>query len=289
MRIGTITDFYVRKYGDAEGIRKLAEAGFDCMDYGFFHYPIRGELFTGPDEKFEDYFTHLGNVVEESGIGVEQVHSPMPSYVGKPEEDEYLFYIQDKSIKAASYMKSKYIVIHPCIPGDYKYTHYRQETKELNMKFYRKLLPTLDKYNVKLAIENMFNYDPVRKCICPTVVSTAEEILDYIYTLNDEHFVACLDVGHANLTGETPEHMARLLSDKLEVLHVHDNHGLDDEHDMPYMGTIDWAKFNKALVDINYKGAFSFEVGKHFARYGNIMPLESARFLYELGKAITNT
>lgn len=290
MKIGTSTSTFNRRFGDELTIIKLAEAGFDCLDFGFFHYPIRGEgeLFTGSDEKFQAYFTHLGEVAASADIEIRQVHSPMPSSTGKPDEDEYLFMIQEKSIKAASYMNSKYIVIHPCIPPQYKYTYYRKECKELNMNFYHRLLPTLEKYNVKLAIENMFNYDSIRKCICPTVCSTAEEMADYIDTLDDEHFVACLDVGHGHLTGDTPDNMARILGDRLEVLHVHDNNGFSDQHVIPYHGNINWDSFCNVLTEIGYKGSLSFEADGFFNMYGKKMPEECAQFLCKLGNEMVN-
>ena len=290
MKIGTSSGVLNRMFGDENAIVKLAEAGFDCIDFGFFHYAERtaDSIFNQSADKFKAYFTHLGEVADDANIEIRQVHSPMPSYSGKADEDAFFFTVQEKAIAAAAFMKSKYIIIHPCIPGQYRYTHFRAECKEINMDFYRRLLPTLDKYNMKLAVENMFNYDPVRKCICPTVCTTAEEMADYIDTLNDEHFVACLDVGHANLTGETPGNMARILGNRLETLHVHDNNGLNDEHKIPYHGNIDWDSFCAVLKEIGYKGSFSFEADGFFAMYGGKMPEECARFLCKLGNEMVN-
>jgi Sugar phosphate isomerases/epimerases len=290
MKIGTASGALLKRFGDEQAIIKLAEAGFDCIDFGLFDYSIHSDdsIFKQSDDEFKVYFTHLGDVAKTAGIEIGQLHSPMPSYTAKPDEDAFLFKIQEKSIKAAAYMNSKYIIIHPCIPGQYRYTHYREECKEINMEFYRALLPTLIEYDVKLAVENMFNYDPVRKCICPTVCTTADEMADYIDTLNDDHFVACLDVGHAHLTGDTPENMARILGNRLETLHVHDNNGLNDEHKIPYHGTINWDNFLKVLPEIGYKGSFSFEAGDFYTMYGGMMPEECARFLCKLGNEMVN-
>lgn len=287
MKIGTSTSCVTSKIGDEAGIKKFAAAGFDCLDLSLFIHPIRGELFTGSDRKFEEYFRNIKKAADESGIYIEQTHSPMPSYTGNKEEDDYLFEIQAKSIKAASYLGSKYIIIHPMIPSEYRYDHYRAETKELNMKFYNGLLPYLKEYNVKLGIENMFNWDPERKCICPTVCSTPEEMLDYINTLNDEHFVACLDTGHALLTGNTPGNMVRVLGDKLETLHVHDNDGIDDRHVAPYMGKIDWDDFAAALKEVNYKGVFNFESDMFYHMFYNNID-DSMKFLRSIGKQISS-
>ena len=47
--------------------------------------------------------------------------------------------------------------------------------------------------------------------------------------------------------------------DLLAALHVHDNFGIKDEHNIPGNGIIDWDGFVKALVDIGYDGVFSLE------------------------------
>ena len=47
--------------------------------------------------------------------------------------------------------------------------------------------------------------------------------------------------------------------DKIKVLHIHDNHGMNDEHLIPYMGVIDWKEFVLALKEIEFDGVFSME------------------------------
>ena len=36
MLISTQTGMFVTKFGQEEGIKKLIDAGFDCLDYSFF-------------------------------------------------------------------------------------------------------------------------------------------------------------------------------------------------------------------------------------------------------------
>ena len=49
----------------------------------------------------------------------------------------------------------------------------------------------------------------------------------------------CLDLGHAHITVGMAEAVATL-GDRIGSVHVHDNHGLKDEHLWPGDGTIDW-------------------------------------------------
>lgn len=289
MRVSTTTDTVCRAYGDAEGLRRIASVGFDAVDFGMFKYPMHGELFTGPEADFERYFEDLGRVAADAGLAIGQVHSPMPSYTGDEAEDAYILECQKKAIRAAYRLGSPYIVIHPCIPREYRYEYFRAECREINMKFYRELTPLLEETGIKLGVENMFNWDPVKKCICPTVCSTAEEMIDYIDTLGPQ-FVACLDTGHAQLSGSGAAHMARLLGKRLQLLHVHDNNGYEDCHVQPMLGydrqtalsSVCWTDFAAALREIGYTGTLSLEADESLRMYGPNLLMDSLTMQYKV-------
>jgi len=87
-----------------------------------------------------------------------------------------------------------------------------------------------------------------------------EKVLQLAKLLDDPHFAVCLDFGHV----ATQENMSvadqiRLLGDKLQAVHIHDNGGEKDEHLWPGAGIIDWAEAMKALREIGYTGVFSLE------------------------------
>jgi sugar phosphate isomerase/epimerase len=56
----------------------------------------------------------------------------------------------------------------------------------------------------------------------------------------------CLDLGHAHLTVGVHEAIATL-NGRIAAVHVHDNHGLKDEHLWPGDGSIDWTATARAL------------------------------------------
>jgi sugar phosphate isomerase/epimerase len=56
----------------------------------------------------------------------------------------------------------------------------------------------------------------------------------------------CLDLGHAHITAGTAAAIATL-GERIASVHVHDNHGVKDEHLWPGDGTIDWPETVKAL------------------------------------------
>ena len=72
----------------------------------------------------------------------------------------------------------------------------------------------------------------------------------------------CLDVGHAHIVGGAPE-AAEALSGYVITTHVHDNRGSNDDHLLPFDGTIDWPATLMALSKIGYSGPLVFELPDH--------------------------
>lgn len=62
----------------------------------------------------------------------------------------------------------------------------------------------------------------------------------------------CLDAGHAALGGSTVD-AAEELSGYLAAVRLHDNHGREDNHRVPWSGAIDWA----AVVTSCWKAGFT--------------------------------
>lgn len=69
----------------------------------------------------------------------------------------------------------------------------------------------------------------------------------------------CLDYGHAHLMGDLAEAI-ETVSGHVWTTHVHDNRGRDDEHLVPFAGTIDWAGAMMATQKIGYDGVLMLEV-----------------------------
>ncbi len=76
----------------------------------------------------------------------------------------------------------------------------------------------------------------------------------------------CLDVGHAHLDGRTDggRRYLSVLKDRLELVHVHDNHGghgkAGDEHLSFGRGTIDVERDVRAVKDSGYDGRATLEI-----------------------------
>jgi sugar phosphate isomerase/epimerase len=96
--------------------------------------------------------------------------------------------------------------------------------------------------------------------VIPNDLSSANTLVELI----DEHVEGldagiCLDYGHAHLMGDLGEAI-EAISGHVWTTHVHDNHGREDEHLVPFAGTIDWDAAMMATQKIGYDGLLMLEV-----------------------------
>ncbi len=69
----------------------------------------------------------------------------------------------------------------------------------------------------------------------------------------------CIDLGHAHMTAGVAEAIATL-HNRIASVHVHDNHGLKDEHLWPGDGTIDWPATAETLKGLTAQPATVLEI-----------------------------
>ena len=66
---------------------------------------------------------------------------------------------------------------------------------------YAELLPFARDCGVKIATENMWNWDDKLGQASPAACSSPESFCAHIDALKDDFMVACLDIGHAEMRG----------------------------------------------------------------------------------------
>ena len=82
--------------------------------------------------------------------------------------------------------------------------------------------------NVTIVLENVAETDPA-------------PLIDLVDRVGHEHFGLCLDVGHANIFSKIKlSSWVEQMGNRLKHLHLHDNHGQEDEHLPIGLGTIDY-------------------------------------------------
>lgn len=256
MRIGICSTAYLR-YGIEEGARRAKEHGFDCFDYSSFEN-TETDFFKLPEAEFEKELRRQRAIFETVGIRVNQSHSPwrFPARDYTPEDRAERLDAMSKAVRGTAYVGGEDFVVHVIMPFGENSPANPDAMKQMNIEFWGRIAEVAAEYGVKhINIENLpFQRLPINStCQC----------LDFAKQMNRETnsdiFRVCLDTGHSNYCGEDSAEMVRMLGPHLRTLHVHDNDGIADTHQIPGRGTINWTDFSDALADIGFDGVLSFE------------------------------
>ncbi|MBQ2957867.1 MAG: sugar phosphate isomerase/epimerase [Clostridia bacterium] len=231
--------------------QELRAMGYDAVDYnGLAAEPGCG-IFALSDEEFEQLLLRDKAEIEAAGLEICQTHGVWPYDDTKPEQKELKFEAMVKSIRGTAIIGSEYVIVHPVMPFGWNESPHHEKDVLENIEYMKKLVPYAEKYNVKIALENMPNpYVPCGK---------VEELAECIDAVNNPYLVACLDVGHSTAVGCDAGDAVRILGKRLHCLHVHDNDGKHDFHWLPYYGATNWTNFTEALKEIGYAGCMSIE------------------------------
>ena len=110
------------------------------------------------------------------------------------------------------------------------------------------LLPVLEKYSVRIAIENL--YSDTFELIGQVMMDYPEKYLGITY-----------DSGHGNIGSGKGMDRLEPLKNRLQALHLHDNDGSSDQHQAPFYGTVDWKRMVKIIAESSCTGRpLSFEL-----------------------------
>ncbi len=283
MLLSTQSALLEKRVGIEKGLIILKEAGFDAYDYSLFQMrdvvgsPLNREDYLDCAEKIRRFADGIGIVCN-------QAHAPFPSSHKDPKKNESFFGDIVRSIEFAGVLGAKCIVIHPKKHLRYRYHH--EKLKEINLEFYRSLIPYAEKSHIKIAVENMWEVQkfPKRKIVDSTC-SSAEEMNDYIDTLNSPWICGCLDIGHIPLVRRDPAEFIKALGkERLQALHIHDNDLLRDMHRLPYQHSINFAPVLDALNEIGYEGDFTYEDEQTLRHVPIELLPATAKYMAEVGR-----
>lgn len=239
----------------------LKASGFDAVDFSMCEYGRDTDWLAG-DEAYRTMVCDM-QAMQAAGIEVTQCHLPyVPGDVvfddGAAYVTEYLP-VYENCLKACGAVGCPVAVIHLYFEAD------AHRTFAANMSMLRTLLPLLQENNVVLAIENI--YAGGSKYL-DSHVTTADDILRYVETVNDPHVAVCLDVGHAIITKNNPVDMVYRFGRHLVATHIHstgrhDNHAIPGGH-AKWLDPVNYEALSKALHDIGYTGTYNLEVAYNY-------------------------
>lgn len=277
MKLSTTTERLHEKFDLKKTVDILADAGYDAIDFSQCREHVHNEKCDF------DYYKEIRKYAESKGVYFNQSHAPFASsYIDEAETAQRFDEIVE-AIKKASCLGVENIIVHPCQHLKYDVEGNPEKLFYYNMDFYKRLIPYYEEYGVHIALENMWQRTGF---INHSTCSTPEEFVKYLDSLNNECFVACLDIGHATLVRENIGEFAKKLGKYLKCLHVHDVDGTHDSHTLPYYGNANWDKVMKALADCSYEGDLTFEADSFFRELPVELYADSQVFMVKTGRQL---
>ncbi len=240
------------KLGLENGIKAVKAAGFDGIDFSF--KDKKGKEFLLADN-WEEYAWAVRNALDKEGLVCNQTHAP----TGFSSEDKVCpkakeFSLLLRCLRFSQILGAKIVVVHAVTdvkPVDFI---------PYNLRFYKMIEPYAKAADVKIGVENLFKFD-AKFHRFEGVLETGEKLSSFLQKLRSPQFVACVDTGHAGLTGVPPQKLISGMNKSLvKCLHLHDNDGKDDLHSLPYTGKLDWDEIIAALKKLGYDGDVTLEI-----------------------------
>lgn len=266
------------------GYKRIKNAGLSSIDYNIIWSDIEAL------EDLEVFHTHK-KLADEQGLMFSQVHGPRYKPMEIIENFDLAIKHMENSMKVCEILKSPYLVVHTL---QLRYFVGEEKEKKYNLKYFEKLGEIAKNYNVIICAENLFaRYG---KRIIEGYCCKATDMVQLINHINNlagkEVMGTCFDIGHSNALRQNIKREVITLGKHLKCLHVHDNDGSGDNHQVPYVfgeamtgePCTDWSGFLIGLRQIDYKGTISFEPFKWLINTPATIQKHMLTYLNEIGK-----
>lgn len=241
--------------------RTLEAALTAAATAGYTHVEISsdehlGTIPTSPE--LERLRKHL----RQCGLSVGTVHGPMRKNVlGAPDEEwrtEKVGVLSDY-LRLSGELGAAGMVIHPVPNPTFVENHSRPELTQIMIDATRRsldeLVPVANTTGVRMLLENLPYH-----CHYPFLTMT--ELRALVEPYPEAAVGLVIDTGHAWTLGNDPAAEILTADERLWGTHLQDVDGEDpqDNHWAPTQGDLDWKAIRQALLDVSYRGFWTFEV-----------------------------
>lgn len=275
-----------------EGFEMMKRAGFSCCDFSLDSYFTdlsfsslkSDDFFRKSVQELKDFFAPHKEAAEIAGVKIHQMR--MPSSVCIPnmavEIDEGLIHtVASKSMEICAFFNCPYIVVHgiDAVRG-------MGANWEWTKKLLDSLAPVAKDLKITICIENI---NMNNSC------SDKGKDTAYVDYMNEKYGAEvlgfCFDTGNANLSGIGLEDFIMTIGSRLKVLHIHDNDGIRDLHQIPFtfggdcenVSPTDWNGFIRGLRKIQFDQVLSFETASALSIFPKKMKADVLRFVAQIG------
>ena len=256
MKLATTTDDFCEYITDSRALSYtldcFRDTPFRHFDLSFYGVTYPGSPWFESGDAWKWEAEECAEKAFTFGFDFVQAHAPfMPDtdYFNPELRPAYMHAFRH-SIEACAMLGIPHITLH----GVFLYGDTQDKFIQQNLLFCRELGETAEKCGVDILIENFADGD------YGYYFRRGLEMRQFIEEAGMPRLHACWDTGHANIgAGFDQYHDLLELGSHLRALHIQDNWGTTDSHVMPMVGIVNYDQIIKALIEIGYKGFFSFE------------------------------
>jgi sugar phosphate isomerase/epimerase len=252
MRFGISTHLYHDRRLERAHLAEIVSYGFESIEL----FATRSHCDYRSDAAVAD----LGRWLGETGLRLNSVHAPITDVFGGPgprttysnavtvnDRREAAIRETEAALGIATRIPFDLLVLHLGTPANMKNAD--DNHRAAAIRSLDEICQLAEPLGVRVAVEVI----PNRLSDAASLVSILERELEGSRT------GICLDFGHAHLLGEVAD-AVETVAEHIITTHVHDNHGRDDEHLVPYRGSIDWDQALVTMQKIGYEGTYLMEL-----------------------------
>ena len=254
------TELYsLYKLGDFKYIfTLLKESGFTAYDFSMNWEGLSSNIVCS--DNYIEKAKKIRNIADEVGIKCNQSHAPLTrERLGEFEYGEKGEELLKRAIQISGVLGAKICVIHQP----------KLHTAQENFKFFKKFEGLARHNEIKIALENLWNWNKENDCAKVVACSQPNSFKEHLDLLDKDVFVGCIDIGHAEMKGLDTDavSMIKTLGNRIGAMHLHDNDKHYDWHWMPFTMKIDFEGIFRALKEVGYSGDITFETDNYINKF----------------------
>lgn len=225
----------------------------------------------------------LAQQINDLGMEAYSFHAPFADHIDitalDPHErnrarDEILL-----AAAAAAQLEVRYFVIHPGPESSHRPPcEEHMQRLENAVSVLNQVGRRCQELGIRLVLENKLPH---------LLLASTREILWIMGAMERVDVGACLDTGHAHLSGDVYSVMHKL-SAHLQMVHANDNRGKFDDHLPPGQGDIDWHRLLFELSETGFHGGLILELAGNRDTEAIMADARRARrFLREISRRLS--
>lgn len=252
MHFGISTHLYHDQRLSRDHLVQVAGYGFEAIEL----FATRSHF----DYHDPSAIERLSQWLKETGLTLHSIHAPITDRFGPGGEGvsystasadnarrQVAVREAEAALAIARQIPAKFMVVHLGVPGARAASG--DNSRAAASRSAEEICSLAEPLGVRVALE-----------VIPNDLSSAQGVV----TMLDRDFEGasvglCMDFGHAHLMGDVADAI-EIAAEHLVTTHVHDNKRREDDHLVPYQGTIDWPAALVTMRKIGYDGTYMMEL-----------------------------